>query len=238
MNALKTPSGIHYLEDFKGNHLPSVIYLSGYGQFSSDINVLKNVAFFTKFCTDNKDKYNFFIPLHPKNSYSWVYPFFPNGNAFAVEFNRYIIGQYKTGKPILAGHSAGGPWPIAFRMLNELAGICVVSSSGDYKEVIEVGKTKIPVIVYHGEKDNTAPNTYVNGVKAIGWYEAASGLEAEFHSLPNVGHGADVQAFAKGYGLKEWIDKVPEVKPGLYLDNVWMHETEFEFENHKVKYIP
>lgn len=233
-----TPSGVKYIESFIDTSKITIIYLSGAGQRGTNLDMLESTAFYTKFYQANKGAYNFFIPQQTTNSYSWIYPFRPNGEAYAVEFIRHIMKTYSIKKkPVITGHSMGSPWAIAPLMLNELSGICVVSGSGDYKQVIELGKTKIPIIAYHGTYDNATPNTYTNGLKAVSWYEGASGIKVDWHPLVGVGHGADVYAYAANSGFKEWIDKLfPVEKPGIYIDGNWLGVDSVHYENHLITY--
>lgn len=238
----KSDSGVQYIESFISKDLPTIIYFSGYGQFGTDINALKKVAFYTKFYQANKDFYNFFIPQHPKTSYSWIWPKRPDGTGYGVEFIRWIQKTYGIDpkKTILTGHSAGSPYGTAELMPNELGAIAAVSTSATYKGAIMLGQIKMPLIHWHGMNDTTVPNTFDAGYKAcIEWYQKLGGGSPVWIPIPNCGHGADVYAYA-GNTLKDWIDNLfPPVvippKPGIYVDGTWIGETSGEFEGHTIE---
>jgi predicted esterase len=206
-----SPSGVKYIENFIDTSLVTVIYFHGAGQRGTDLNKLKSVAFYTKFYTTNKGRYNFFIPQQTTASWSWIYPIRPDGTPYGVEFIRWVYKQYGINpkKTILTGHSMGSPWVIAQVMPNELGGIAVVSGSGEYKGCVALGVSGMPVIAWHGESDKTDPNTFAAGYKAcITWYQNTGRGTPIWKPLPGVGHGADVYAYANGQGLKEWIDEL------------------------------
>jgi len=238
MNQLKTPSGINYLEDFKSNDLPTVIYFSGAGERNNygDFTAMKRTSFYTKFYTTFKDQYNFFIPLQTLNSYSWVYPFV-NGVAYGVGFIRWVKEKYGIDKVVLCSHSMGSGYSTAPLMPNELSALVVSAGNGDYKQVIALAKTLLPVMQWHGKGDYSQ-NSFINGEKAMNWYKGAGG-PVDWHPIEG-GHGIDSIVYSPTSGVKEWIDKlfpiVDPVKPGLYVDGVWIGETSGTFENHLIEY--
>jgi len=198
---------------------------------------------FYKWYQNFKDQFNFFIPQHPKTSYSWVWPYCQDGTAYGVEFIRWIEKTYSLDpkRVILTGHSAGSPYSTAELMPDELGAIAAVSTSSSYKGAVMLGQIKMPLIAWHGEKDFTEPNTFKAGYNAcINWYQKTGGGSPVWIPIPNVGHGADVYAYA-GNTLKDWIDNLfPPVvvppKPGLYVDGTWIGETSGEFEGHTIEY--
>lgn len=207
----KSESGVEYIEDFKSKDLPTIIYFSGYGQFGTDINMLKRVSFYTKFYQNNKAFYNFIIPQHPKTSYSWIWPFRPDGTAYGVEFIRWIQKTYSLDpkRVLLTGHSAGSPYGTAELMPNELGAIAAVSTSSTYQGAVMLAKIGMPLIAFHGTGDTTEPNTFAAGYRAcITWYQITGGGSPTWVAYPGVGHGADVYAYDSNSGLKEWIDNV------------------------------
>lgn len=238
MNQLKTPSGIHYLEDFKGNQLPTLVYLSGAGERNNygDFSAMKRTAFYTKFYATFKDQFNFFFPLQTKYSWSWIWPF-TNGVAYSVGFIRYIKQLHGIDKIVPCSHSMGSVWSTAPLMPGELSGAVISAGSGDYKQILELADTDLPVLAFHGRQDYRE-NSFVAGEKAMNWYKGAGG-PVEWHPIEG-GHGIDQVVYSPNSGVKEWIDKlfpiVDPIKPGIYIDGVWCGDTECDFEGHKIQY--
>jgi len=213
-----TPSKINFLEDFVDNSKPTIIYFHGAGERTAtnninDLNKLKSLAFFTKFYTDNKGRYNFFMPQQTTGSFSWVYPI-RNNVSYGVEFIKWVIETYNLDKIILTGHSMGSPWTTAEIIPELMLGIAVVSGSGNYQGCVRLGQLKLPVIAWHGESDTTTPNDFISGKKAcVTWFQNTGGGSPIWNPLPGVGHGADSHAYSSTGGFKEFVDSLTVATP-------------------------
>lgn len=199
-------SGRGYIKDFKDTSYVTVIYLPGSGERGTDLNKIKATAFYKLFYTAYKDKFNFFMPQQTSNFSGWENII--NGHPSGANFVREMIAQYGIKKIVVTGHSAGATWETAANLQTLISGFAPVAGRGlSYSKVVLMGKNKIPVNAWHGDKDTAKPNHYAAGVQAINWYKSGGGKPI-FNVLVGVGHGSDKIAYKPDSSLKGWIDSL------------------------------
>jgi hypothetical protein len=200
----KSISGRPYLVDFKGDQLPTIIYLCGSGEIGS-LSKIKNVAFYTSFYNAFKNDFNFFIPMQYAGLSGWENMI--NGYTSGGQFTREMIAEYNLTKVVVTGHSAGATWETLAFLQDQIQGFAPVAGRGlSYQLVVNAGRKNIPVNAWHGEKDTAWPNTYTAGKQAcLSWFRDAGNGKPIWNSLPGVGHGSDKIAYATNSGLREWI---------------------------------
>lgn len=229
-----TPSGRGYLEDFKSVDKATIIYLHGSGQRGTgsptDLNKIKQVAFFTSFYSNYAADYNFLMPQQFSTFAGWENMI--NGKTAGADFVLWAKQYYGITKVIPTGHSAGGTWETAAWLQREIGGFAPVAGRGlSYSKVVEFGRNRVPVMAWHGDKDTAKPNDYSGGKQAISWYKTGGGVPI-WNVLPGVAHDSDKYAYLPNSGLKEWIDSIyPPVEavpfvPGIYIDGVFAGASE------------
>lgn len=220
-------SGRPYLVDFKGDHLPTIVYLCGSGEIGN-LEKVKNVAFYTSFYNAFKNDFNFFIPMQFAGLSGWENMI--GGLTSGGHFTKEMIDEYKLTKVVITGHSAGGTWETLAFLQDQIQGFAPVSGRGlSYDKVVNAGKKNIPVSAWHGEKDTTYPNSFTAGKQAcLNWFRDTGKGTPQWHPLPGVGHGADREAYKTTSGLKEWIQSLfPVVDPPTEEQPIEIIKTEY-----------
>lgn len=106
--ARQVPSGRWYWENFIDSTRITIVYLHGSGQMGgtqSDLNKIKQVAFYTKFYAANADEYNIFMPQQYTGFSGWEN--IVGGVTSGADFVRFIKSHYHVDKVVVTGHSAG-----------------------------------------------------------------------------------------------------------------------------------
>lgn len=230
-----TPAGTGYLMDFAGNDRAPLIYLHGDGESgngTTDLNKIKNVAFFKKLYAQYQGKFNFFAPQYPSTSHGWA--------TRGTDFIEFVLANYiQEDEYFLTGHSAGAGGVMfalnyfnAFNLDNptlpkkRMPRACsVVAGGSDYKPTIRLNGnydcTQIRLSV--GSKDSIVTSqdkkTIYQKMQSIYTWLNKAPVWIEY---PGIGHGSDQYAYDKADGLAEWfLSKVartpvpePEPEPG------------------------
>ncbi len=231
-------SGRKYISDFKSNDLPTILYLHGSGSNDKTLDHIRGCAFYKLFYTAFKSNFNFFFPLQEGGFSGWENKI--GGVSSGAYFAKEIIALHGIKNIVPTGHSSGATYATVTTLPGVFKGfIPVAGRSLDYKGTKAMFPNGTMLNAWHGLDDHGSFNNIDDGKQAVEWYKMGGGTPI-FHMLEGVGHGSDSIAYKPTSGIKEWIEglfpKAEPVKSGLYVDNIWIGDTEGTFEGHTIEY--
>lgn len=247
----KTDFGMNYFEYSNPNgwNLPVFIFLHASGERS-------NIPSLTKIQVHGTPKilklagldylpgFIMICPQQVTTKWGWVGD--PN-NPDIDRLIKFVKKNYPgDGRYFVSGPSMGsnGTWDALYSSETITAGI-PVSGEGDYnKAKVITAPRNIPVSAFHGSSDTIVPPS--DGKRPInGMIAGGANPTPTFTLIDGGGHGDNtwdkVYALDNKYftpNIYQWMDSQgkPEIKLGIYIDNVWQGFTECEFEGHKIEF--